>query len=365
MAFPTGWTRRAALTIESTLAPSTLTNFPVLLNADTLPAEMLVSGGGNAAQADGGDIRFSSDSAGSSQLACEVVKWDQTNTLAEIWVLVPSLSSVSDTTIYVWYKAGGSETQPAVTDTYGRNAVWADYAAVYHGGSLTDATGGGNDLTARGSPTSSAGATPWGGDAYEFNGSSQYLDRAAAIITGYPNTLSCWFDSDSATAQQFLFGCGYTGSDGSYEYLIARGDAAGDPVALTSRDGTTPITLDTTSGYSINTWHHVAGVTAGSTSRASLLNGASKGTSTTSGNLSASLNVTSIGRLSRASPTAYTDGHIAEARLRNEALSDDWLLAEYRNGSAPGTYVTEGTPEDVGGGGATFTPRMMLLGVGA
>jgi hypothetical protein len=76
-AFPTGWLRQAKLTVQHAQVPADQTAFPVLVTAATLPNEMVTAGGANAAQSDGGDIRFSSDAAGSSQLACEIVIWTQ------------------------------------------------------------------------------------------------------------------------------------------------------------------------------------------------------------------------------------------------------------------------------------------------
>lgn len=361
MAFPTGWQRRAALVIESTLAPSNLTNFPLLLNADTLPAEMLVSGGANAAQADGGDIRFSTNSDGTGQLACEVVKWDQTNGLAEIWVLVPSISSVSDTTIYVWYKAGGSETQPAATDTYGRNAVWAAYEAVWHGDKLTDSTGNGFDLTETGSVGSSLGTTPWGGDAWEFNGdAANYLSRAAAVLTAEPISMSCVARLDNETATHFLMSLGNSGSTRLAHALGARGDVSNDPIQALSIGPTTSGEANQTN-FAASTWFHAASVFADSSTRRAYLDG--NGPGSTGGTASQSvtgLDRTAIGVLLRSTAGDATDGLIAEARIAASALSGDWLTAESRNLLTPGTYVTEGTPEDVGGGGSTGTAAQTI-----
>ena len=98
MAFPVGWGRQCALTIAHTQVTASQSSFPVLIsynvtpdNANNLPTEMLVTGGTNAARSDGGDIRFSSDSAGNNPLHAEVVVWTQdattnANRKAEIWV---------------------------------------------------------------------------------------------------------------------------------------------------------------------------------------------------------------------------------------------------------------------------------------
>ena len=69
MAFPGDWKRKVEVQIQSSEIDATLTNFPVLLTEDCLPSEFFDADGGNSCQADGGDIRVSSDSAGATQLS--------------------------------------------------------------------------------------------------------------------------------------------------------------------------------------------------------------------------------------------------------------------------------------------------------
>lgn len=65
---------------------------------------------GCAAQADGGDVRFSLDPAGQYLLAHEMAAWAQNATpssaTADIWVNVPNVSGYQDTLIYVWWGIG-------------------------------------------------------------------------------------------------------------------------------------------------------------------------------------------------------------------------------------------------------------------
>ena len=70
MAFPTDWGRRCAIVIQSSKVDANLADFPVLLTKDTLPSEMFDHDGSYPALEGGGDIRFSSDEAGETQLAC-------------------------------------------------------------------------------------------------------------------------------------------------------------------------------------------------------------------------------------------------------------------------------------------------------
>ena len=154
MAFPTGWQRKCSIDIDNTeVGSSDLTDFTVLLTRDNLPDEMCSPTDSNRAQSDGGDIRFSSDSSGTTQLALHVEEFEYDTSDAagdavialNVKVSVNGTGTGSDTTIYVWYSTTGTDSQPANTDTYGaRNAYDSDHCHVVpfnegaSGGSYTD-----------------------------------------------------------------------------------------------------------------------------------------------------------------------------------------------------------------------------------
>lgn len=131
-----GWNRKQPITIQSSQVSGTsdLVDFPVLITLDHLNSE-IVDGGGHSALNGGGDIRFSSDAAGNNQLPIEVVEFVTSATPAnrkcQIWVKVPNVSASSNTTIYIWYNKAG-EVQPAKSSTYGSQAVWSNYRAIWH-----------------------------------------------------------------------------------------------------------------------------------------------------------------------------------------------------------------------------------------
>lgn len=138
MAFPVGWARRCAIVIgaDQVAGTGTLSDFPVCLTKANLPSEMLDKDGSYPAQMGGGDIRFSSDSAGTTLLPCHVLEFipadDPANGQALIYVGV-DLSGTVDTTIYVWYSTATRVEQPkynANTDAdgfRGSDYVWANY----------------------------------------------------------------------------------------------------------------------------------------------------------------------------------------------------------------------------------------------
>jgi hypothetical protein len=114
------------------------------------------------------------------------------------------------------------------------------------------------------------------------------------------------------------------GPGGDFFGLAARGDAAGDPIQVSTYDFEGPFTpAVTTTGYSINTWHHACGVWASSSDRRAFIDGGSKGTDSTDNPISNTPTHTSVGRIYRnTGDTESMDGSIAEAAIWNVALTD-------------------------------------------
>lgn len=355
MAFPTGWTRACKLTIESTITSATLTNFPLLLTAATIPAEPLSAVDGNRAQADGGDLRFCTSSDGTGQLACEVVSWDQAGGTCQIWVLVPSVSHAADTEIWMFWKAGGSETQPGATESFGREAVWADYICVYHleedpSGSapqFPDAGPNDYDLQSSGTMTSGDLVAAKIGNGIDFDGTDDRLSHATlvAMVSGLSGlTIQAWVVPDAFTTE-VVAGLGSLASIAEYGFMV-RLDGDNDVVFAVS-DGSSQSSWTNTFASTVMSagTAYLLHCTWNSTQQEMFLNGANEGTD---GTTVSSLNTASMflrigaeGRL-----TNFFDGDIDEFRLRGSVLSDEWIAAEYNNQNAPGTYITEGTPED-------------------
>ena len=155
---------------------------------------MFDADGGKPAKADGSDIRFTSDAAGLNELAVDLNNFstnnDESLALAEIYVsLGASLSSSTDTTIYVWW-GNSAAALPAPTATYGRNIVWTPlWKGVYHmdgSGNLTSSTGT-NDGTNSGT-TSTAGRLA--GYARHFVAASTQYIQIAGLFGSVTNALS-------------------------------------------------------------------------------------------------------------------------------------------------------------------------------
>ncbi|HXJ73559.1 MAG TPA: LamG-like jellyroll fold domain-containing protein [Candidatus Dormibacteraeota bacterium] len=311
---------------------------------------MVTAGGSNAAQSDGGDIRFSSDSAGASQLACEIVTWAQNANpslaSAEIWVPVNVLTA-SDVTIYVWYKAGGGITQPAANAAFGSQAVWgSQFVAVYHlneasNAQALDSTSHGYHSTVNLS-TQTAGKI---GNGQSFTAASS---ENLAIPAQQPfGQISCtaWVKTtgmfpiwDPRRADGF--GCVfYTDVDGKFKIYSTNG--AGETVATTATNITN------------GSWHYVAGTE--STPPAATGRVYSDGSTAVSGGWTADNGGSTTGRVAKFFDIGFKTGNVDELHILNVELSANWITTEYHNQNSPGTFIIPGTPVGIGGGGATST----------
>lgn len=258
MAFPTGWTQSKPLQIAA--VDATLTDFPVLLTAANLPSTMF--SGGTPADNGGGDVRFSSDAAGATQLPCEVVSFVTGGSpSAEVWVKVPTVAT-GGTTIYVWWGNTG-QTQPIVSDTYGRNAVWSTRRAVWHLGQdpsgsapqMVDSTGT-NPGTTNGSMTSGQSVAGKAGNGLSFDGTNDYVgcgtNSSLATATKFSLSFAAKF---AGAADQLVLTKTQVGSAGWALWV-----SSGNLRMWWSPDGSVyRYYLDTASiGLDVGNWHHYA-----------------------------------------------------------------------------------------------------------
>ena len=158
-----GFTYYGSLVIQaSKCGSSSVSNFPLLVSVSD-PTLKSTANGGAVTNANGYDIVFTSDQAGTSPLNWEVESWSASAGTWLGWVQVPTLpaSSGSNLTIYVWYGNSAITTQQNTP-----SATWSsDYKGIYHYGngatiSTADSTSNGNTVTLTGSPTAATGTRP-------------------------------------------------------------------------------------------------------------------------------------------------------------------------------------------------------------
>ena len=112
------WSHRKTVTINHTKVAADLTNFPVLV--DIIDSDL-----SSKAQSDGDDIAFTDYLM--NKLDHEIERYDYNTGRLVAWVRVPSLSSTSDTVLYMYYGNAAASSQQNAT------AVWdSSYIMVQH-----------------------------------------------------------------------------------------------------------------------------------------------------------------------------------------------------------------------------------------
>ena len=158
--------------------------------------------------------------------------------------------------------------------------------------------------------------------AYDFNGTSQYLNTASAPVTAAPLTLACWFYPNNVTATMALMSVTDNAEVNNNRFsLFAAGNSGGDPVEVVAQ---TPLAFSvaaTTTGYTANSWNHACGVFTSTSSRTSYLNGGSAATSTVTVAPSGVDRVRVAARFNGGNAGLYLSGRLAEIGIWNAALT--------------------------------------------
>ena len=149
---------------------------------------------------------------------------------------------------------------------------------------------------------------------------ANYLTITYAPVTAVPLTMACWFRCTSDSVTGIVMGLGNLGATNQNFYLAARGAVAGDPVSFACRNGGSASFADTTTGYSINKWHHACGVATSTTLRDVYIDGGSTGQNTTSLTPTGISGIRIGASASSNVPTIHT-GEVAKAAIWNVALS--------------------------------------------
>jgi len=186
MAWLSGWSKRVKVTVSNTNIDSDLTHFPLLLTLGTSV------GTGNDDVSFVFDELTSDDNRkkiavtktdGTTQLYCEIEKWDDANEKARLWVSKSDLvlSSAGTTDVYLYYDSSHADNTDYIGDIGGRTEVWdSHFKLVAHlkddtTSTVKDSTSNGNDGTKVGAnePIEATGKIAKGQD---FDGNNDYIN---------------------------------------------------------------------------------------------------------------------------------------------------------------------------------------------
>jgi hypothetical protein len=350
------WKYRKALHINHLKVPNTdQANFPVLVTLTDANLKT-VTNGGHVQSANGYDIIFIA-ADGSTKLDHEIEKYDGTTGTLVAWVRIPSLSSTTDTNLYMYFG------NLAATDSQNKTGVWNEngannFKAVWHLGeagtnpTVNDSTSNANNSSTQ-AWTSGTGMIGGGG---VFNGSSQYIDVGSGSSLNFDASGSfsagAWIKSSfsSGSANDIIVNS-WIASGANPGWTFYTEGAAGKLKFYASRGANL--------GYFIgsrvvadNTWHYVSmtynnqtvtfyvdGVYDASGSLSSNIGSGAMNTSGYKSLLGANYNT------SNNNFTNYINGSIDEVRVSSVARSADWIKAEYNNVSSPSTFITADAEE--------------------
>lgn len=312
------------VTINHLKVPNTnQANFPVLFSG-TYPYLATVANGGVVTNANGYDIIFTSDSAGTTQLDHEIESYNATTGAVNFWVRVPTVATATDTVIYLFY--GNSA---ITTSQENKPGVWnINFKVVWHlpnGTTLTanDSTSNANNGTIAG-PTATTGKID-GGASYTANANK--ISSGASIVSISTYTYETWVKYSSVTGggNDAIF-TQPTNNPSIFRWtdnkLYVYGNGAQQVVSIAT--------------YGDTNWHYVV-ITASGSTLTLYVDGASQGTPATFSTASTA-GVVYLGDNGLGTDTF--SGVLDEFRVSNTARSADWITTSYNNQSSPSTFYT-------------------------
>jgi glucose/arabinose dehydrogenase len=317
------WAHRVPLTLSGPLPASELTDVPVLvsLDASRIPyAEVLPNGA---------DLRFVDETG--AALPYEIESWDPAGASA-VWVKLPRVASAdAGSRVFLYYG------NPNATDAQAPAAVWSNgYAAVWHlGPELWDSTGHGNV----GTPFGAVSVPGRIGQAFQFDGSSAYLDMGAGSTLALASTLSleAWVrvtdpnqNVYSRILSKKLLWDSTTGYNLEYNPALNYFSTLGSGADYLRAEG---VELDTS-------WHYLASSASGGAGRL-YVDGVDRTTDGTLAPIVAGSQPLHIGR--RSGGGEYFFGAIDEVRVSSVSRSAAWISLQ--NASMGDALFSYGEPE--------------------
>jgi hypothetical protein len=334
------WAYRKKITIPGSMVTGTLTDFPVLVyKIDTdFQADALTGGP---------DILFTAWD-GTTRLPHEIEWFNKQSGSFTGWVKVPSLTSGTDTVLYVYYS------NPDAADQQDPTGVWTNgYAGVWHlnesSGTRYDSTSNNNDLTDWNTVARGAGQMAGGADFVRTNSEYLYITDAAQTgldITG-PITLEAWVKNDETVNPPYQVISKARGTCGSgdppyFLRLNSQGANLRECTVMTEVCGADPTDAQPAVGtITSGSWIHLVGLNDGSYTRVY------KNSAETDSEAHATGSYNSDGALYVGSQVNanYFDGIIDEARISGVARSQDWITTEYANMNNPAGFCIFGTEQ--------------------
>jgi len=334
------------LTIPTTAVAASHIDFPVLFSPESDAVNADYSDFWANVSASGGDLRFYETGGTATEFPREVVDLDKTAKTGEIW-FKRDVSILSDSVTDI--HADGTSSDYAEGAMYGRNAVWADYAAVFHFKSLVDSSGKSSDITLSNGASLSSGSLITDG-VNDFAVSTLGSPILGSVLITSRARVDTIDDNNKR-----IFGAVDWSSHSSRALISSK--SSGD-LRYNPNDGSTNVTVDILDGGATTVDDLWIAATESGSSRSLYLNGnAEISTESTSINIASAAWDSAVfggwAYLSGPAPLQFFDGSQSESRIRLgiPTNADEWITDEYANQSDPSNWYTV----TAASGGATVT----------
>jgi len=322
MAYPT-WNYQKSVWINTTETGAHITNnvdnFPLLITLTNTFFDF------SEAKDDGSDIRFSQ---GSSELSYEIEVWDKTNSLAKIWVLIPTVQGNNNSQFINIHWGNASATSES-DGTKVFKSVNNTLACWHLNNSLEDATG--NSGTATDNGTIDNDGMIGRGRKSENNSNTIYSQVPNLPTGNQERTLSFWFYPKEYASEKINAVCGYpynsqgSGTNGAWFQVCYSdyGDKKWGIHLFADRYFANTVCEP-------NNWYHVTATYNGTTIKI-FVNGEedmSVDYSLVTQVNASGLNFNVFGVLNPGTSDIRV-GVLDEVRIQNSAMSDDWIKLSY------------------------------------
>ncbi len=181
------------------------------------------------------------------------------------------------------------------------------------------------------------------------DGSSEYLNINQAVVN-VPLAMVAWFNSNDLTIEQTIIGVSDASVQAHYNRMILSGSLGGDPIRAQTCEvpGAGCKVATTSTGCSVDTWHHGCALFVSATDRRILLDGAGKATNADS-RTATNLDRTTIGYVLASPSHQPFSGMIAEAAIWDLSVypgANDGERADYFEARILPSLVVRYTPDN-------------------
>ena len=191
-----GWSKRIKSTISGSYIEGDLSNFPVLVHLDSTCSGVFDELGSNSK-------RISIVDSNQQQCYVEIEDWNESSNTANLWAKIPTLSSGTDSDLYLYYDnlhPDNSTYVGTVGETPAQNVWDSNFVGVWHMNQdptgdvaecIKDSTSNNNDGTPGGGMTSGDLVDGKVGKALDFDGSDDLINVGSDSELDDINQITC------------------------------------------------------------------------------------------------------------------------------------------------------------------------------